>query len=78
MRIECGIVYKGFDEFIAFSRNGDNPPVQSRNIAVIVMHDWDDHRIVVALTVAGMVAGGTEIDTAEPVAVSYQGFFEEI
>ena len=38
----------------------------------------DDHRIVMALTVAGMVAGGAEIDTAESVAVSYPGFFEEM
>ena len=34
--------------------------------------------IVMALTVAGMVAGDTEIDTAESVAVSYPGFFEEM
>jgi len=58
--------------------NDDKPPVQSRNIAVIVLHDWDDHRIVMALTVAGMVAGDTKIDTAESVAVSYPGFFEEM
>ena len=31
-----------------------------------------------ALTVAGMVAGDTEIDTAESVAVAYPGFFEEM
>jgi len=31
-----------------------------------------------ALTVAGMVAGDTKIDTAESVAVSYPGFFEEM
>ncbi len=60
------------------SRNDDKLPVQSRNIAVIVMHNWDDHRIVMALTVAGMVAGDTEIGTAESVAVSYPGFFEEM
>ena len=42
------------------------------------MHDWDDHMIVMALTVAGVVAGDTEIDTAESVAISYPGFFEEM
>ena len=42
------------------------------------MHDWDDYMIVMAIAVAGMVAGGAEIDTAESVAVSYPGFFEEM
>ncbi len=37
---------------------------------------WHDHRIVMALTVAGMVAGDTIIDTAESVDISYPGFFE--
>ncbi len=37
---------------------------------------WHDHRIVMALTVAGMVAGDTVIDTAESVDISYPGFFE--
>jgi 3-phosphoshikimate 1-carboxyvinyltransferase len=31
-----------------------------------------------ALTVAGFVAGKTEIDTAEAVDVSYPGFFEQM
>jgi 3-phosphoshikimate 1-carboxyvinyltransferase len=35
------------------------------------VHGWHDHRIVMALT----VAGGKRIDTAEAVDVSYQGFF---
>jgi len=62
----------------SISRNDDKLPVQSRNIAVIAMHGWDDHGIVMAPAVAGMVAGGAEIDTAESVAVSYPGFFEEM
>ncbi|MCR3883248.1 3-phosphoshikimate 1-carboxyvinyltransferase [Methanotrichaceae archaeon M04Ac] len=37
-----------------------------------------DHRIVMALTVAGLVAGDTRIDTAESVSVSYPGFFEDM
>jgi 3-phosphoshikimate 1-carboxyvinyltransferase len=37
-----------------------------------------DHRIVMALTVAGLVAGDTSIETAESVSVSYPGFFEEM
>ncbi|HIE30960.1 MAG TPA: 3-phosphoshikimate 1-carboxyvinyltransferase [Methanosarcinales archaeon] len=42
------------------------------------LHGWDDHRIVMALAVAGMVAGDTEIDTAESVAVSYPGFVRDM
>jgi 3-phosphoshikimate 1-carboxyvinyltransferase len=37
---------------------------------------WHDHRIVMALSVAAMVAGDTVIDTAESVDISYPGFFE--
>lgn len=37
---------------------------------------WHDHRIVMAMTVAGLVAGDTVIDTAESVDVSFPGFFQ--
>lgn len=40
------------------------------------VHGWDDHRIVMALTVAGMVTGGVTIDTAESVAISFPDFVE--
>jgi 3-phosphoshikimate 1-carboxyvinyltransferase len=42
------------------------------------VHGYDDHRIVMALTIAGLVAGGTRIDTAESVDVSYPGFFQKM
>ncbi len=42
------------------------------------VHGWDDHRIVMALAVAGMVAGNTNIDTIESVSISYPGFFDEL
>jgi len=42
------------------------------------VHGYHDHRIVMALTVAGFVAGDTQIDTAESVDVSYPGFFEQM
>ena len=42
------------------------------------VHGYHDHRIVMALTVAGFVAGETKIDTAEAVDVSYPGFFMEM
>ena len=56
----------------------DELHVRGGGIHGATLHGWDDHRIVMALTVAGMVAGDTEIDTAESVAVSYPGFFEEM
>lgn len=42
------------------------------------VHGWDDHRIVMALAIAGTVAGGTTIDTIESVGISYPGFFEDL
>jgi 3-phosphoshikimate 1-carboxyvinyltransferase len=39
---------------------------------------YHDHRIVMALALAGLAAGETRIDTAETVDVSYPGFFEEM
>ncbi|WNY27721.1 3-phosphoshikimate 1-carboxyvinyltransferase [Methanolapillus ohkumae] len=39
---------------------------------------WDDHRIVMALFVAGLMTGGTTIDTAESVRISYPRFFEDM
>ncbi|MDP3105241.1 MAG: 3-phosphoshikimate 1-carboxyvinyltransferase [Candidatus Methanoperedens sp.] len=42
------------------------------------VHGWDDHRIVMSLAVAGMVAGGTTIDTVESVDISYPGFFDDL
>ncbi|NPV62648.1 MAG: 3-phosphoshikimate 1-carboxyvinyltransferase [Methanotrichaceae archaeon] len=42
------------------------------------VHGHHDHRIVMALTVAGLAAGDTSIDTAESVDVSYPGFFQEM
>jgi 3-phosphoshikimate 1-carboxyvinyltransferase len=42
------------------------------------VHGWDDHRIVMALTVAGMAAGNTTVDTTESVSISYPGFFKDM
>jgi 3-phosphoshikimate 1-carboxyvinyltransferase len=60
------------------SRNDNKLSVHSSSIDTASMYGWHDRRIVMALTVAGMVAGDTEIDTAESVAVSYPGFFEDM
>lgn len=42
------------------------------------LHGWHDHRIVMSLTIAGMVAGNTTIDTAESIFISYPNFFDEM
>ncbi len=42
------------------------------------VHGWDDHRIVMALSIAGMVAGNTTIDTTESVSISYPEFFKDM
>jgi 3-phosphoshikimate 1-carboxyvinyltransferase len=42
------------------------------------VHGWDDHRIVMALSMAGMVAGNTTIDTTEAVSISYPDFFKDM
>jgi 3-phosphoshikimate 1-carboxyvinyltransferase len=42
------------------------------------VNGYHDHRIVMALTLAGTVAGGTSIETAESVDVSYPGFFQDM
>ncbi|MBN1952011.1 MAG: 3-phosphoshikimate 1-carboxyvinyltransferase [Bacteroidales bacterium] len=42
------------------------------------VHGYDDHRMVMSLALAGMGAEGlTEVDTAEAVAVTYPGFFND-
>ncbi len=42
------------------------------------LHGWHDHRIVMALSIAGMVAGNTTIDTTESISVSYPTFFKDM
>ncbi|MCS3924650.1 3-phosphoshikimate 1-carboxyvinyltransferase [Methanosalsum natronophilum] len=39
---------------------------------------WHDHRIVMALTIAGLVAGNTTITKAESVSISYPNFFDDL
>jgi len=41
------------------------------------VHGWDDHRIVMALAVAGLKSG-VEIEGAEHVDVSYPAFFDDL
>ncbi|MDV0446816.1 3-phosphoshikimate 1-carboxyvinyltransferase [Methanosarcinaceae archaeon Ag5] len=51
---------------------------QNSRIKGAAVHGWDDHRIVMSLFVAGMIAGNTVIDTAESIRISYPSFFEDM
>lgn len=56
----------------------DGLVIEGGKLEGAIVSGHHDHRIVMALTVAGLVAGDTRIDTAESVCVSYPGFFEEM
>lgn len=47
-------------------------------LAAAACHSHDDHRMAMALAVAGLAAGGAEIEEAECVAISYPRFFAQI
>lgn len=43
------------------------------------LHGYHDHRVVMALSLAGMMAEGeTEIDTAESIAITFPGYVEKM
>jgi 3-phosphoshikimate 1-carboxyvinyltransferase len=56
----------------------DSLTITGGNLHGAAVHGWDDHRIVMSLAVAGMVAGDTTIDTAESVSISYPDFFKDL
>ncbi|MEA1984925.1 MAG: 3-phosphoshikimate 1-carboxyvinyltransferase [Euryarchaeota archaeon] len=56
----------------------DRLTITGGNPAGADLHGWHDHRIVMALTIAGLVAGGTTIDTAEAIFISYPNFFDNM
>lgn len=56
----------------------DSLTITGRKLHGAAVHGWDDHRIVMALAVAGMVAGDTTIDTTESVSISYPDFFKDV
>jgi 3-phosphoshikimate 1-carboxyvinyltransferase len=56
----------------------DGVVVRQSNLKGTRVHGYDDHRMVMALTLAGMAASGeTLIDTAESVNVTYPGFYDD-
>lgn len=57
----------------------DGMIIEGTRIHGAKLHGYNDHRIVMALTIAGLVAEGeTVIDNAECVEVSYPGFFDDM
>ncbi|MGP8321324.1 MAG: 3-phosphoshikimate 1-carboxyvinyltransferase [Methanosarcinaceae archaeon] len=60
---------------IVVKEKTDKLTITGGNLVGADVNGWHDHRIVMALTIAGMVAGNTTIDTAESVSISYPDFF---
>ncbi|UEC42064.1 MAG: 3-phosphoshikimate 1-carboxyvinyltransferase [Methanothrix sp.] len=56
----------------------DGLVIEGGRLGGAIVSGHHDHRIVMALTVAGLAAGDTRIDTAESVSVSYPSFFEDM
>jgi 3-phosphoshikimate 1-carboxyvinyltransferase len=56
----------------------DSLTITGGNLQGAEVHGWDDHRIVMSLALAGMVAGNTTIDTTESVSISYPDFFKDM
>ncbi len=56
----------------------DNLTITGGELRGAEVHGWNDHRIVMALALAGMVAGNTTIDTTESVSISYPNFFKDM
>ena len=52
--------------------------IKGGEIKGAAVHGWNDHRVVMSLVVAGMVAGKTTVDTVESVGISYPGFFDDL
>jgi 3-phosphoshikimate 1-carboxyvinyltransferase len=68
---KMGIDIRGTGESLIIK--GGTKPVGTR------LHGYGDHRIVMALTVAGLASEGeTQIDTAESTNVSYPDFFDDL
>jgi 3-phosphoshikimate 1-carboxyvinyltransferase len=57
----------------------DGLVIHQSNLHGAEVHGYDDHRMVMALAVAGMaIKGKTIIDTAESISVTYPGFVEDM
>ena len=70
----CGVIVEEFDDGLAITGSGGEPIPGGATIASLL-----DHRIAMAMTVAGLVARRPiTIDDVAPVATSYPVFFETL
>jgi len=63
---------------ISTSEEEDKLTIKGGELKGADVHGWHDHRIVMSLTLAGMIAGNTTIDTAEAIFISYPNFFDSM
>ncbi|MCD4800160.1 MAG: 3-phosphoshikimate 1-carboxyvinyltransferase [Methanococcoides sp.] len=63
---------------ISTSEEKDKLTIKGGELKGADVHGWHDHRIVMSLTLAGMIAGDTTIDTAEAIFISYPNFFDSM
>jgi 3-phosphoshikimate 1-carboxyvinyltransferase len=70
----CGVTVEEYDDGLAITGSGGEPIPGGATIASLL-----DHRIAMAMTVAGLVARRPiTIDDVAPVATSYPVFFETL
>lgn len=63
---------------VSLKEEKDSLTITGGKLQGATIHGWDDHRIVMALSLAGMIAGNTTIDTIESVSISYPDFFKDM
>lgn len=63
---------------VSLKEEKDSLTITGGKLHGATVHGWDDHRIVMALSLAGIVAGNTTIDTTESVSISYPDFFKDM
>lgn len=63
---------------IQLKEEKDSLTITGGELKGAAVHGWDDHRIVMSLALAGLVAGNTTIDTIESVSISYPDFFKDL
>ncbi|MFN7954886.1 MAG: 3-phosphoshikimate 1-carboxyvinyltransferase [bacterium] len=58
--------------------NDDSIVIEGSALTGGVVDSWNDHRMAMSLAVAGLPAGGVEIEGAESVLKSYPTFFDDL
>ena len=74
-RIDC--MAKELEKLgLGVDQTPDSLIIEPRRIVPNKLNGHHDHRIVMALSLAGMVVGGCEIDTAEAISVTFPDFVD--